>query len=253
MAETPSDYPKGWNSDQPSRDRFVTTQWSIVSRAGNLAHKQSHDALQDLCQNYWFPLYAYARRRMDSEKAKDLTQEFFYVLLEKNYLESADRQKGRFRAFLLTAFKRFMANQYDRENAIKRGGHLVKLSLDFDSADSRYSLQPVDNLTPDKVFERQWVLTLLENVMNRLREYYAAKGEDHLKRFEALKPMIMGEAGLDYASLSSQLDASPDTLRVQVHRMRNNYQEALRNEIAETVASHEEVEDEIKRLFELMG
>jgi DNA-directed RNA polymerase specialized sigma24 family protein len=253
MPEPPSDHRKSWTPSHRSRDHFVTTQWSLVAQAGNLDDDQSRDALQVLCQNYWFPLYAFARRRMDSEKARDMTQEFFCVLLDKNYLESADQQKGRFRAFLLTAFKRFLANQHDRENTIKRGGHVLKLSLDFDSADSRYSLQPVDDLTPDKVFERQWVLTLLENVMDRMREYYTAKSDEHLKRFEILKPMIIGEAGADYAELSKQLGPSVDTLRVQVHRMRGKYQEMLRAEIAGTVASQEEVDDEIQRLFELMG
>lgn len=253
MPEPSSDHRKSWTRQRGNRDQFITTQWSLVAQAGNLNDEQSRDALQVLCQNYWYPLYAYARRRMDSEKAKDMTQEFFCVLLDKNYLESVDQQKGRFRAFLLTAFKRFMANQHDRENTIKRGGRVVKLSLDFDSADSRYSLQPVDDLTPEKVFQRQWVLTLLENVMDRMREYYAAKGDEHLKRFETLKPTIIGEQGTDYAELSQELGASAETLRVQVHRMRQKYQETLRAEIAGTVASQEEVDDEIQRLFDLMG
>jgi RNA polymerase sigma factor (sigma-70 family) len=253
MPETPSDRQKSLTPSHRSRDHFVTTQWSLVAQAGNLDDDQSRDALQVLCQNYWFPLYAYALRRMDAEEARDMTQEFFCVLLDKNYLQSADQEKGRFRAFLLTAFKRFLANQYDRENTIRRGGRVSKLSLDFDSADSRYSLQPVDDLTPDKVFERQWVLTLLENVMDRMREYYAAKGGEHLQRFEILKPMIIGEMGANYAELSNQLGVSAETLRVQVHRMRGKYQEMLRAEIAGTVASHEEVDDEIQRLFELMG
>lgn len=253
MPETPPDNRKRLNPAQRSCDHFVTTHWSLVAQAGKIDAVQSREALQLLCQSYWFPLYAYARRRMDTEKARDMTQEFFCVLLDKNYLQSAEQEKGRFRAFLLTAFKRFLANQYDRENAIKRGGRVSILSLDFDYADSRYSLQPVDSLTPDKVFERQWVLTLLENVMDRMREYYSAKSADHLNRFESLKPMIIGEADAEYSQWSEKLGVSADTLRVQVHRMRNKYQETLRAEIAGTVASSEEVDDEIQRLFELMG
>lgn len=253
MPESSSNHRKDWTPSHRARDQFVTTRWSLVAQAGNLDEDQSRAALQVLCQSYWFPLYAYARRRMDAEQAQDMTQEFYCVLLDKNYLESADQQKGRFRAFLLTAFKHFLANQHDRENTIKRGGRVSKLSLDFDSANSRYSLQPVDDLTPDKVFERQWVLTLLENVMDQIRDYYANKGDDHLQRFEILKPMIIGETGANYAELGKQLGSSAETLRVQVHRMRGKYQETLRAEIAGTVANQAEVDDEIQRLFELMG
>lgn len=254
MSKTPAEYHNSWARQRKQNgDHFATTQWSIVAQAGDFDDQHSRDALQVLCQSYWFPLYAYARRRMDAEKSKDMTQEFFCVLLDKNYLESADKQKGQFRAFLLTAFKRFLANQHDRENTIKRGGKILKLSLDFESADSRYSLHPVEDATPDKVFERQWVLTLLENVMDRMREYYQSKGEQQLRRFESLKPMIIGETDLSYAELGEQLDASIESLRVQVHRMRQKYQSTLRSEIAATIADNEDVDDEIRRLFELMG
>ena len=238
---------------QQRDDRFVTTRWSMVAKAGDVQNVESEQVLADLCQHYWFPLYAYARRRMYREKARDMTQEFFWVLLDKNYLESADQNKGRFRAFLSTAFKRFLANQFDRANTVKRGGNIQKLSFDFESADSRYSIQPVDDLTPDKVFERQWVLTLLENVVERMRDYYQSKGAEHLQRFEILKPMIVGETGADYQDLAEQLSLPSATLRVQVHRMRERYRELLRAEVAGTVASEEEVDDEIRRMFELMG
>ncbi len=241
------------NSDKLINERFLTTQWSMVAQAGNQTDNRSVKALQELCQNYWLPLYAYARRRMDPEKAEDMTQGFFAVLLEKNFLETAKQGKGRFRAFLITAFKHFLLNQHDYEQAIKRGGQTKLLSLDFDSANSQISFQPVDNVTPEKVFERQWVLTLLKNVMERLRIHYAGKGGDHLTRFETLTPQICGEPTADYLTLSKQLGVSPEALRVEVHRIRKKYRQTLREEIASTVSGPDEVDDEIQRLFDVMA
>ena len=214
---------------------------------------ESHTALQHLCTNYWFPLYAYARRRMDHEKAKDLTQEFFYVLLAKKRLSAADPNRGKFRAFLITSFKNFLSNEADKENAIKRGGAVDTLSLDFETADSKYLARPADDLTPDKVFERQWVLTLLNNVMTRLSEYYKAKGEKHHENFEKLKPTIIGQALENSAELAQQMGISSEAVRVQVHRMRLKYRELLRFEIGETVADPSEIDQEIVRLFQVLS
>jgi RNA polymerase sigma-70 factor (ECF subfamily) len=235
--------------ESPVSDEFYSTRWSTVERAGN----QCESALENLCACYWYPLYAYASRRMGREAAQDATQAFFAVLLEKNYVESADQAKGKFRAFLLTAFKRFLANQYDRQQAIKRGGGLKHFTLDFVQAGSNASFQPEDDLTPEKVFERQWVLTLLENVMARMADHYRNKGEESLMRFAALKQHMLGEVVADYSAIGEDLGVSAEFLRVQVHRMRKKYQEMLRCEIAGTIGGEEDVDEEIKRLFETLG
>ena len=229
-------------------DNFHTTRWSLVERAG----KECDRALESLCCSYWYPLYAYASRRMGREEAQDVTQAFFAVLLEKNYVESADQTKGKFRAFLLTAFKRFLANQHDREQAIKRGGGVRKLSLEFESADSNCNFQPTDDLTPEKVFERQWVLTLLENVIRRLAEDFEAKGSESLRRFELLKHHMLGDPAADYATAGEELGMKPEAVRVFVHRMRQKYQATLRDEIAGTVGSEADVDEEIRKLFEVL-
>lgn len=233
----------------PKSGQFHTTRWSIVERAGNECDR----ALESLCSAYWYPLYAYACRRMGREAAQDATQAFFAKLLEKNYVESADQGKGKFRAFLITAFKRFLANQYDREQAIKRGGGVKQFSLDFDQADSSASFQPEDDLTPEKVFERQWVVTLLEQVMDATEAHYRSKGAESLKRFELLKSNMLGEPIADYSTIGSELGISAEALRVQVHRMRSKYREILRSEVAGTVGNEADIDEEIKRLFEVLG
>ena len=236
-------------AQKPNNDGFHTTRWSLVERAG----KDCDRALASLCEGYWYPLYAYASRRMDRDAAQDATQAFFAVLLEKNYVESADQTKGKFRAFLLTAFKRFLANRHDHEQAKKRGGGIRKFSLDFESADSSCSFQPTDDMTPEKVFERQWVLTLLQNVIERLKEHYTQKGPDVLKRFEMLKHHMLGEPVSDYATVGDELGMKPEAVRVHVHRMRQRYREALRNEVASTIDSEADIDDEIRKLFETLN
>jgi len=235
------------NHLRSNQGQFHTTRWSVVARAGEKCER----ALNDLCSDYWRPLYAYARKRMELERAQDMTQEFFSVLLEKNYVHVADAKRGRFRSFLLTAFKNFLANQHDYEQAIKRGGKLRKLSLDFSSADSSTAIVPTDGLTPEKIFERHWVVTLLENVMARTTAYYSDKGDIHLQRFETLKNHVLGKPDANYAQLATELEMTPDALRVLVHRMRQKYRDLLRAEIAGTVASEDEIDDEIKKLFSI--
>ena len=176
-------------------DRFATTHWSMVLSAGRSRSREADRALATLCENYWFPLYAFVRRAGHSaEDAQDLTQEFFVRLLAKNYLATADRQRGRFRSFLLGAMKHFLANQERHESAQKRGGHRSTISLDFHSGESRYrQIEPVDNLTPERLYERRWALTLLDLVLNRLREEFRAAGK--LELFDTLKQFLAGGPG----------------------------------------------------------
>src|SRR5439155_4106934 len=145
---------------------FATTQWSIVLAAGHRSNAHSQEALVALCENYWYPLYAYVRRQgYDIEQAQDLTQEFFTKLLEKNYLKDVDRERGKFRSFLLAALKHFLANQYDRAHAQKRGGGRSTIALHLETAESKYILEPSHDFTPEKIYERRWVLTLLDRVL----------------------------------------------------------------------------------------
>ena len=170
---------------------FQTTHWSLVLRAGNRADREAEDALAALCGRYWYPLYAYVRRRTaDQHEAQDLTQEFFARLLEKNTLAAASPERGRFRSFLLTAVKNFIANQHDWDHAAKRGGRGRTLSLDWDSGESRIKMEPAHDLTPERLFESQWVLTLLELVMRRLQQECEAAGK--AGQFERLKEVLTG-------------------------------------------------------------
>ncbi len=195
------------------------------------------------------PLYGYALRRVaDRESARDLTQEFFVRFLEKNYAAQADAARGRFRAFLLTSFKHFLANEWDRARAKKRGGEERVLSLDFDSGDSRLSLEPVDALTPDRVFERQWALTLLDHVLQELRRDYESNGKS--AQFEVLKRFLVAEESPDdNAEPARQLGMTAGALRVAVHRLRKRYRELIRTHIAETVSDAEEIDEELRALF----
>ena len=156
--------------NEPAARHFATTRWSLIAAAGQGSSPEAHEALATLCRVYWYPLYAYARRRLPSaEDAQDLTQEFFARLLEKDYLQAADPQRGKFRSFLLTAFKRFLAKEQDRASAQKRGGGRSPLSLDFQAGERQYQLEPTDHATPERLYERRWALTLLDQVLTRLR------------------------------------------------------------------------------------
>lgn len=219
-------------------------------RAGKRGDPQGDEALALLCGQYWFPLYAYVRRRIaDMNEAQDLTQEFFARLLEKNVLDHAAPERGRFRNFLLTSLKNFLTNEWDRANAQKRGGRCERLTLDLQSCESRISLEPSHDLTPEHLFERQWALTLLDLVVTRLEAESIAAGET--RHFELLKGALTGERGrLPYAEIAAELGLSEDAARQAAHRLRQRYREILRAEVAQTVAEPNDVEDEIRRLFE---
>lgn len=239
--------------DRSADKEFATTRWSIVVAAGERSTSQAERALAQLCQLYWFPLYAYARRRLaSSDAAQDAVQNFFAELLEKNIVAKADRDRGRFRAFLLTSLKNFLVGQWQKEHAQKRGGGRVLLSLDFAAGESRYLLEPIDNLTPELLFERQWALALLADVLAKLRSQWEAAGKT--AEFEALKPCIASDATPGgYAAIAAQLETSEGAARVAAHRLRQRYRELLRGAIADTVASAADVDDEIRRLFEVLG
>ena len=230
-------------------DVFATTRWTVVLAAGDRAAPQGEVALEELCRTYWYPLYAYVRRHGHSrEDAEDLTQGFFARLLEKNYLEGISSDKGRFRAFLLVAVKRFMANEWDRANRQKRGGGAIPLSLDWQDADERYQINPADTLSPDKLYDRAWAVTVLEQVITRLRDESAADGK--ARQYEQLKGFLMvGKSDIPYAKAAAALELTEGAVRVAVHRLRQRYRELLREEIAQTLSDPAQVEEEMQALF----
>ncbi len=237
-------------SEQPG---FATTQWSLVLRAAQPEDSTARAALETLCRRYWFPLYAFARRRVsDIPEAQDLTQDFFLRLLEKNSLAAASPERGRFRSFLLTSLKNFLANEWDRATAQKRGGGRERMSLDWETGESRLSLEPTHTDTPEREFERQWALTLLDVVVRRLQDEFATAGKS--RQFELLKETLTGSrAVLDYAVIAAELQMSEEAARQAAHRLRKRYRELLREEVAATVESDNEIEDEINRLFDALG
>jgi RNA polymerase sigma factor (sigma-70 family) len=220
-----------------------------VLAAGRGESPQSAVALEELCRTYWFPLYAYARRHGHSrEDAEDLTQGFFARLLEKNYLEGISNDKGKFRSFLLVALKRFMANEWDRANAQKRGGGVAILSLDWQDAETRYQINPADNLSPDKLFDRAWAVVVLERVITRLRDENQAEGRGG--QYEQLKAFLMvGRGEIRYAEIAASLKMTEGAVRVAVHRLRQRYRELLRAEVGQTLANPLQADEELQSLF----
>ena len=230
-------------------DYFATTRWTLVLTAARRDAPGSGAALEELCATYWYPLYAYVRRQGHGrEDAEDLTQAFFLRLLEKNYLDGLKSDKGKFRAFLLAALKHFLANEWDRAHRQKRGGDVVKLSLDWQDAETRYQIEPADDVSPDKLYDRVWAVTLLERVIARLRDETSAEGETKL--FEVLSPFLtIGKSAIPYADAASALGLSEPATRVAVHRLRRRYRELLRSEIAQTLSNPAQVEEEMRTLF----
>jgi RNA polymerase sigma-70 factor (ECF subfamily) len=233
--------------------RFATTHWSLVLAARDPALPQSRAALSELCSTYWYPLYAFVRRRgHDPEAAQDLTQAFFLRLLEKDSLRVVDRAKGRFRSFLLAAFEHFLQNEYDRARAQKRGGGHQPLSLDFTGAEDRYTVEPAHTETPDKLFERRWALTVLDCVLARLEQEWTAAGKE--KVFESLRSCLLDDPqSLPYVVIAEELHLSPAAVKMAVHRLRKRYRVLLREEIGRTVEDPEQVDDEIAGLFAALG
>jgi RNA polymerase sigma factor (sigma-70 family) len=226
--------------------QFPTTRWTLVVAAGDPHRKEARSALVSLCENYWYPLYAYLRRRgYRAEHAQDLTQEFFSRVLEGRYLDRADPEKGRFRAFLLTSLKFFVADEEDRQRAHKRGGGMV-VPLEFSSGEERYQREPADNETPERIFERRWALSVLDRVVERLRNEFVLHGRP--EHFERLKLFLFGQSDARYAALAREMNTSEGALKVAIHRLRKQYRDLFRQEIADTVADPADVESELRHL-----
>ncbi len=245
--------PRPASSSSHADDVFVTTCWTEVLQAGHQGTTQARDALDRLCQTYWYPLYAFVRRRgHNPHDAQDLTQEFFARLLQKHWLADVNRERGRFRSFLLAAMKHFLANEWDKAQAQKRGGGQKCIELDAASAEERYALEPVDNATADRIFERRWAMTLLDQVLARLRAEHVRAGKE--RQFETLKGALTGSRSMQpYSELALQLGLSEGAVKVAVHRLRQRYREVLREEIANTVSTEDEVEEELLHLFKVLG
>ncbi len=227
--------------------QFATTNWSLVLSAGNRSREDSDRALEKLCRAYWPPLYAYARRRVrDIHEAQDLTQAFFERLLEKEYLTDADPRRGRFRAFLITAFKRFLSKEDDKATAIKRGGGQRTFSVDFDAQDREWGV-PQDSLTAEQIYQRKWAITLLGRVMTRLQKEMERAGK--AQQFHLLKSFIGGAGSAPFASIANELGLKESAARMAASRMRGRYRELLREEIAQTLGPHEDIESEVRQLF----
>jgi len=239
-------------TQQPApRDYFATTRWSMVIAAGEHRSAASHTALATLCENYWYPIYAFVRRRgFDIHEAQDITQDFFSRLLEKDVLQAADPERGRFRSFLLASVSNFLANYRDQLRAQKRGGGQTPLSLDMALAEQRYACEPAHQETPEKLFHRRWGVTVLERALQRLRDDY--QQNERLPLFDRLKPSLLGEKSVDanrYQDIAAELGMSESAIKVAAHRMRKRFREFLQDEIGQTLASQDDIDDEIRSLF----
>jgi RNA polymerase sigma-70 factor (ECF subfamily) len=248
------------SASDPSRDsvnraaaRFTTTHWSVIARAGRSDSPEAQAALAELCQTYWYPLYAFIRHcGYGAEDAQDLTQEFFVRFLAKRFHAAARPERGRFRSFLLMTLKRFLANQTRRARAQKRGGGQPVFSIDQGLAESRYTAEPAHRFSADVLFERRWARTLLEQVLARLEAEYGAGEKKRL--FECLKDCLTRESSaLPYATIAAQAGMTEAAVKVAAHRIRARYRELLRDGIAKTVSGPDEVEEEIRHLFATFG
>ncbi len=231
---------------------FAATRWSLIAAARDGPTPEARQALSQLCEVYWYPLYSYIRRRgCTADQALDLTQEFFARLLERDFFGAADPSKGRFRTFLLTCCKNFLANEHDRAAAQKRGGGRALASLSVEGAEERFRREPSHDLTPERAFERRYALALLDRALGRLREEFTARGKDRV--FDGLRQYLVGDRGLPQGQAAADLGMSVAAVKVAVHRMRQRYGELLREEIDKTVAGPEEIEEEIRALFVALG
>lgn len=232
---------------------FKTTHWTVVCTAAAGDSSQAAAALEQLCASYWYPLYAFVRRRgFSSHDAQDLVQGFFARLLEKNFLQSVNREKGRFRSFLLAALNHFLLNELDKAHTLKRGGHLAFVSFDEAGANAAFQSEPRSELSPERLFDRNWAEALLATALNQLREENIAAGK--LRSFEQLKHVLTGDKNpVPYLELAASLGSTEGAVKMAVKRLRRRYAELVRMEIAKTVATPDQVEDELKSLFVALG
>jgi len=241
------------SDDAPARRRFLTTQWSVVLAATGDDSGAARSALADLCTSYWYPLYAFERRRGAGEHdAQDRVQSFFATLLEKDYLRAADRERGRFRTFLLAAFQNHVSKERDRQNAQKRGGRRAHLTLDFRDGERRYQREPANALTPDRIYERRWALTLLDHALERLEESMRKQGKERV--FKALSPFIAtGTIRPTYDEAAAESGLSVSAVKSAIRRLRGAYRDALHEEIARTIPDGDAIEDEIRHLMDAVA
>jgi RNA polymerase sigma-70 factor (ECF subfamily) len=233
-------------------DRFPATRWSLVVAAGDRATPGSHEALARLCALYRDPLYAFVRSRgHDRETAEDLVQGFFARFLGKNHLENVDAERGRFRSYLLGAVKHYLSDEHDRASAKKRGGGQVPLSLDVEAAERLYGAMLAHDSTPERAYDRMWARALLDRVVDELGADYVRSGRQTL--FEALRPALSGDADDEVRARAHELGLSDGALRVAVHRLRRRYRDLLRAEIADTVASEDQIDDELRHLLRALA
>lgn len=235
-----------------ARTRFATTQWSLVLAAAGRGSADASEALARLCALYWYPVFAFVRRQGHSpEDAEELTQSFFTRVIEKNDLEDADRTRGRFRTFLLTACQHFLSNERDRARRLKRGGGFVHVPIDLAAAEARYERAVADRETPERLYERQWCLTLLESVLESLRQEYRAAGREKL--FNRLAGFLtFDDSTGTYADAACELSMTPAAVKVAAYRLRNRYRDSLRQHVADTLNAGEEVQDEIRYLLKTL-
>jgi RNA polymerase sigma factor (sigma-70 family) len=237
----------------PTRGRFVTTRWTLVNAASASSDSTAARALEELCQTYWPPLYAYLRRQgNDVDRAQDLTQGFFARLLERRDIQAADPARGRFRSFLLTALKRYVMNEHERAMTIRRGGRRPHLSLDFDEAERSYRLECRADDTPDRLFDRKWAAISLDRAMRRVRDSYDRAGKRALA--DALLPYLTDSGCLPpYVDAAARLGLTEGAVKVAVHRLRRDFGTALRTEIAQTVLDGTLVDDEVRELIRVVS
>jgi RNA polymerase sigma factor (sigma-70 family) len=235
-----------------NRRRFETTQWSLVIAAANSTASNAESALAQLCEIYWFPVYAFIRRTGASiDDARDLTQAFFLKVLEKGYLKDARAERGRFRTFLLTAVRHFLANERDAARALKRGGGAEHLPLEFDDGERRYQLEPADQQTPEHLYERHWALTVMDRGMARLAARYT--DAERRRTFHALRPLLIEQDVAAYAGTAAALGVTEGALRVALHRLRRSYAASLRDVIAETLDREDEIDAELEHLLAVVA
>ena len=238
---------------RPARGHFATTRWSLVLAAGHPGGPRSQDALATLCEAYWYPVYAFIRRLgNDADAVRDLTQEFFARVLQKNFFRDSYTARGRFRAFLLTSIRHFLSNERDRARALKRGGATPPLPLDIETAEGTYTREGRDNLTPEKLFEARWAAVLLDRALTRVRDGYASSGKSNV--FERLKGFLTGDSeDVRYADMGRSLEMTETAVKVAVHRLRRRFRDALVEEIAHTVADPGDIDAEIHHLLQAVS
>ena len=229
--------------------QFRSTRWTLVCKARNLETPSAVEALSQLCREYWYPLYAFVRRRGYSpEDGEDLTQSFFARLLEKQYLQHADRERGRFRTFLLKSLDHFLVNEWEKQKTVKRGGRCLFVSWEELKAEDRYNEEPFHELSADKLYDRRWALTLIEKAMEVLRHEYASAGEQAV--FEALQGCLSGHESPDsHKDVAARLDLTPGAVKMRLHRLKLRFGQLLREQIADTVSEEGEIDDEMRHLL----